>query len=88
VKIPRWLEKVAGDKLNFTWCSGTAFEEDLEKYKLIVHCGSCMHNRREMMSRIRRAQNHKIPMVNYGVLIGHVTGILDRVIEPFPEINT
>ncbi len=87
VKIPRWLEKEAGDKLNFTWCSGTAFEEELEKYKLIVHCGSCMHNRREMMSRIRRAKYHNVPMVNYGVLIGHVSGILDRVIEPFPEIN-
>ncbi len=83
VKIPRWLEKQVGGKLEYTWVAGTAFEEDLTKYKLIVHCGSCMHNRREMMHRINRAKSAKVPIVNYGVLIAEVNGILDRTLEPF-----
>ncbi|WP_026476695.1 [FeFe] hydrogenase H-cluster maturation GTPase HydF [Alkaliphilus transvaalensis] len=86
VKIPNWLQRRIGGKLKFSWVAGTKFEEDLTKYKLIVHCGSCMHNRREMLNRISRAKAAGVPMVNYGVLIADVTGILDRALEPFKLI--
>lgn len=82
-KIPKWLEKEAGGRLEFNWVSGTSFEEDLTGYKLIVHCGSCMQNRKEMMFRIRQARDNRVPIVNYGVLIAYTTGILSRVLEPF-----
>lgn len=85
VKIPRWLQKEVGGPLNFHWISGVAFEEELSKYQLIVHCGSCMHNRKEMMYRINRAKAQNVPIVNYGVLIAYVTGILDRVLKPFED---
>ncbi|MBM7614221.1 [FeFe] hydrogenase H-cluster maturation GTPase HydF [Alkaliphilus hydrothermalis] len=87
VKIPRWLENRVGGKLQFSYVAGTKFEEDLSKFKLIVHCGSCMHNRREMMSRINRAKSANVPIVNYGVLIADVTGILERALEPFMAIE-
>ncbi|MCC5912572.1 MAG: [FeFe] hydrogenase H-cluster maturation GTPase HydF [Clostridiaceae bacterium] len=83
VKIPRWLEKEVGGKLDYTWVAGTKFEEDLSNYKLIVHCGACMHNRREMMYRINRAKDVGVPIVNYGVFIAYATGITNRVLQPF-----
>lgn len=83
VKIPKWLEAEAGGKLDYTWVSGTKFEEDLQDYKLIVHCGACMHNRREMMHRIQRAKAQKVPIVNYGVFIAHTNNILERALKPF-----
>jgi [FeFe] hydrogenase H-cluster maturation GTPase HydF len=82
-KIPKWLEKEAGGKLNFEWVSGNGFQENLSKYKLIVHCGACMQNRREMMSRINMAKSFNVPIVNYGVFISYVTKISDRVLQPF-----
>lgn len=85
VKIPRWLEQQVQGKLNFTWLSGTAFEEDLSQYRLVIHCGSCMHNRREMLHRISGAQAAGVPMVNYGVLIAHLMGIGERALVPFKE---
>ncbi len=83
VKIPNWLEREAGGSLNFTWVSGTKFEEDLSNYKLIIHCGACMHNRREMMHRIQRAKSQGVPIVNYGVFIAHSNRILERALKPF-----
>ncbi|SDL33897.1 [FeFe] hydrogenase H-cluster maturation GTPase HydF [Natronincola ferrireducens] len=83
VKIPRWLEKETGESLDFHWVSGNSFREDLSEYSLIVHCGACMQNRREMMARINKARGQNVPIINYGVLISHVTGIMDRVIAPF-----
>jgi [FeFe] hydrogenase H-cluster maturation GTPase HydF len=84
VKIPRWLRQMVGGELNFEWFSGTGFPQDLKKYKLIVHCGGCMINQREMLYRISLAKEQNIPVVNYGVLIACVHGILPRALEPFP----
>ncbi len=85
VKIPRWLRQKAGGELNFDWSSGIEMPGCLEQYKLIVHCGACMINRKEMMSRIMRAGNAGVPVVNYGVLIAYVLGILRRALAPFPQ---
>ena len=87
VKIPRWLCQFAGGNLNFTWLRGGDFGEDLSHYKLIVHCGACMINRKEMLYRISRAQESGVPIVNYGVLIAYVNGYLHRALSPFPELQ-
>jgi len=83
VKLPRWIRQHTGKNIEFTFTSGGTYPADLSPYKLIVHCGACMLNRREMHYRIRRAGEAGIPIVNYGVLIAHMQGILERVIEPF-----
>lgn len=85
VKIPRWLREKAGDGLEFAWASGTEFPEKLTDYALIIHCGACMLNQREMRYRIHTAREQNIPMTNYGMLIAHVMGILPRALKPFPE---
>lgn len=82
VKLPRWIENYTGKKLNFQFTSGGAFPDDLTPYKLIVHCGGCMLNEREMKYRIARAQDDGVPMTNYGILISYVNGILERAVEP------
>ncbi len=87
VKIPRWLRQIVGGELDFHWSSGHRFPEDLSEYKLVVHCGSCMINRREMLSRIMQVQQAGVPIVNYGVCIAYVQGILRRVLSPFPMIQ-
>lgn len=84
VKIPRWVRQMTGKQINFEHSSGNSFTEDIKKYKLIIHCGGCMLNRAAMLSRIDNAVKHDIPIVNYGVLIGYVQGILERALEPFP----
>ncbi len=84
VKLPRWIRGYTGKDIQFAFTSGGTFPSDLEKYRLIVHCGSCMLNRREMQYRLRLAQAANIPIVNYGVLIAYMQGILPRVLEPFP----
>lgn len=88
-KIPNWIEKIVGGKLNFQWTSGTAYpeSEEMKKFDLIVHCGGCMLNPKEMQYRIEQAKINNTPIVNYGVLIGYVTGVLERALEPFPEIK-
>lgn len=86
VKIPRWLRQKAGGELQFQWSSGIELPGDLEQYKLIVHCGACMINRKEMLHRIMQAAGSGVPIVNYGVLIAHVHGILKRALSPFPAI--
>lgn len=88
-KIPRWIEKIVDGKLNFEWTSGTAYPQpkQMEKYDLIVHCGGCMLNPKEMEFRIEQAKENGMPIVNYGVLIGYVTGVLERALDPFPEIK-
>lgn len=85
VKIPRWLESMVGGPLDFHWLRGNSFREDLKDYQLVVHCGSCMHNRREMLYRISCAKDAKVPIVNYGILIAYVTGILTRAVAPFQK---
>lgn len=84
VKIPRWLRQLVGGDLEFNWVSGGDFPDNLQDYRLIVHCGGCMINRREMMYRLSIAAEKGVPIVNYGVLIAYVLGVLDRAIEPFP----
>lgn len=82
VKIPRLLEKRAGGKLEFDFSGGRDFPDDLSPYKLIVHCGSCMLNRRETLRRLERAGN--TPVTNYGMAISYCRGVLKRVLSPFP----
>ena len=86
VKIPRWIERYTGKKLVYEWSSGTEFPEDLSDYSLIVHCGGCMLNEREMKYRQKQAGRQGIPMTNYGILIACTQGILKRSLMPFPEI--
>jgi len=85
VKIPRWLERYVGGALDFTHVKGRDFPEDLSPYKLVIHCGACMWNRQEMMSRIRDCQRQGVPITNYGLVIAMAQGILERALEPFPE---
>ncbi|MCX7883791.1 MAG: [FeFe] hydrogenase H-cluster maturation GTPase HydF [Caloramator sp.] len=82
-KLPKWLEDKAGVKLDITVRAGADFEEDLSKYRLIVHCGACMFNRKQMMTRILKAKEHGVPITNYGVAIAYMNGILNRVLEIF-----
>ncbi|MCC6441919.1 MAG: [FeFe] hydrogenase H-cluster maturation GTPase HydF [Armatimonadetes bacterium] len=84
VQIPRWLRQMVGGDLEFGFASGKDFPPDVASYDLIVHCGGCMINKREMQYRQRVAAAAGVPMTNYGVLLAHVHGILDRALEPFP----
>ena len=86
VKIPRWIAQNTGKKINIELSSGTEFPADLSKYKLVVHCGGCMLNEREMKYRLRCAQDEGVPITNYGILIAYVTGILKRSVALFPDI--
>ena len=87
VKLPGWIKKHTGKNLEFEFSSGTEFPSDLSKYALIVHCGGCMLNEREMKYRIKCAQDENVPITNYGVAIAHMHGILKRSLEIFPEIS-
>lgn len=82
VKIPRWLRQLVGGELQIDFSNGTNYPDNLADYKLIVHCGGCMLNRKEMLHRINQAKNKNIPIVNYGVLIAAVHGILPRALKP------
>ncbi len=86
VKLPAWIRKYTGKELNFVFTSGGEFPEDLSQIALIVHCGGCMLNEREMRSRIRAAVDAGVPITNYGIAIAQIHGILRRSLEPFPEI--
>jgi len=86
VKLPRWLRAHTGRKLDFVFASGSEFPSNLSPYRLIVHCGGCMLNEREVKYRMRCAKNQGVPMTNYGILIAYVQGILKRSVEPFPAI--
>ena len=84
-KIPRWVEDFSGAKPIYTFTSGGEFPADLSDYKLIIHCGGCMLNEKEMAHRMEIAAKASVPMVNYGVAIAHMHGILKKSLEPFPE---
>ena len=85
VKIPRWLRQRVGGELSFEWSSGIDLPGDLQQYKLIVHCGACMINRKEMLHRQMQAAAAGVSVVNYGVLIAYLHGILRRALSPFPS---
>lgn len=86
VKIPRWIREYTGKDIRIETTSGTEFPDELSGYKLIVHCGGCMLNEREMKYRLSCAEDQGVPMTNYGILIAYVKGILKRSVEIFPEI--
>ncbi len=86
VKIPKWISEYTKKRLNFAFTSGTEFPEDLSGYKLIVHCGGCMINEREMKYRMQCAIDQHIPMTNYGILIAYINGILRRSVEAFSDV--
>ncbi|MCQ2738896.1 MAG: [FeFe] hydrogenase H-cluster maturation GTPase HydF [bacterium] len=87
VKMPKWLEDYTHVKLNYTFTSGGEFPKDLSKYDLVIHCGGCMLNEQEMISRINQACQQKVSIVNYGIAISYMNGILKRSLEIFPEIS-
>lgn len=87
VKLPRWIENYTGKKLEFSFTSGTEFPLDLSDYALIVHCGGCTLNEREMKYRLKCAKDQNIPMTNYGIAIAYMNGILERSLMPFPDIK-
>ncbi|MDD3139192.1 MAG: [FeFe] hydrogenase H-cluster maturation GTPase HydF [Lachnospiraceae bacterium] len=86
VKLPRWITQHTGKKIDFHFTSGIEFPSDLTPFKLIVHCGGCMLNEREMKYRIQCASDAGVPITNYGIAIAHMQGILERSIELFPYI--
>ncbi len=86
-KLPKWISDFTGKRLQFEFSSGTGFPEDLTPYGLIVHCGGCMLNEREMRYRAQCAADQGVPLTNYGILIAHVHGILARSVEPLPDIR-
>ena len=86
VKIPNWLRKYTGKDIKIETCSGTEFPEDLTKYAMVIHCGGCMLNEREVRYRTKCAVDQGVPITNYGTLIAYMNGILKRSLEIFPEI--
>jgi len=84
VKIPRWLTQYVGGKLQIDNMRGHDFPENISDYKLIIHCGACMWNRREMLNRILKAKQAGVPITNYGLTIAYSLGIFERALQPFP----
>jgi [FeFe] hydrogenase H-cluster maturation GTPase HydF len=87
VKIPRWLTQYVGGKLEFTTVQGHDFPDDLGSYALVIHCGACMQNRREVLSRILRCRRAGVPITNYGLAIAWSLGIFERALSPFPQLQ-
>ena len=87
VKLPKWIKDFTGKEIDFSFTSGGDFPEDLSDYALVVHCGGCMLNNREMAYRLNMAKAEGTPIVNYGVLIAHIHGILKRSLSPFKNLN-
>lgn len=87
VKLPAWIKSYTGRNIEFDFTSGGEFPDDLSPYKLVVHCGGCMLNEREMKSRVRHSCDSNVPITNYGIAIAQVHGILRRSLSPFPEIQ-
>lgn len=83
VKIPRMLNKIAGGELNLEYKVGYDFDEDVEKYDMVIHCGACMVNRKSVINKINLCKEKNVPITNYGLVIAYFTGILDRSIEIF-----
>lgn len=88
VKLPNWIRQYTGKNIDFSFTSGGDFPEDLSQFSLVVHCGGCMLNDREMGYRINTAKAEGVPIVNYGVLIAHIHGILKRSLSPFGNLKS
>jgi len=86
VKLPNWINQFCKCKIEYQYCSGTEFPDDLTPYKLVIHCGACMLNEREMKYRQQCAKDQGIPITNYGISIAFMHGILKRSLQPFPEL--
>ncbi|MFW6308750.1 MAG: [FeFe] hydrogenase H-cluster maturation GTPase HydF [bacterium] len=86
VKIPNWLREKVGQGLEFDFTSGREYPDNLNDYDLVIHCGGCMLNRKEIISRLQEARASGVPIINYGMTIAQVHGILDRALKPFPHI--
>ncbi|MDR0871608.1 MAG: [FeFe] hydrogenase H-cluster maturation GTPase HydF [Planctomycetaceae bacterium] len=86
VKLPRWIRNYAGKEVKFEFTSGTEFPDELKQYKLVIHCGGCMLNEREMKYRMKCAADQNVPITNYGIAIAFMQGILKRTLQPFPGI--
>lgn len=86
VKIPRWLQQYVGGTLHFDTVQGHDFPEDISRYKIVIHCGACMWNRREMLSRIMACRAQNVPITNYGLVIAYSLGIFERALEPFSAV--
>lgn len=86
VKLPKWLGEYTGKQLNFEFSSGSEFPQELDRFSLIIHCGGCMLNEKEMSNRVKRACGKSISITNYGVAIAQMHGILRRSLSPFPEM--
>ena len=84
IKIPRWLTQYVGGKLHFDHVQGHDFPDNLPDYKLVIHCGACTTNRREVLSRVLRCKQAGVPMTNYGLVIAFSLGIFERALGPFP----
>ena len=85
-KLPKWIRDFTGRQFNFSWTSGTEFPADLSSYRLVIHCGGCMLNEREMQYRYRCAADQNVPMTNYGLCIAYIHGILKRSLSVFPDL--
>ncbi|TDX42398.1 iron-only hydrogenase maturation protein HydF [Halanaerobium congolense] len=85
VKIPNWVHSKISPEIEFEHVSGREFPDNLKDYTVILHCGSCMLNRKEVLSRLKEAEAEGVPVINYGMGIAWLHGILDRALEPFPE---
>lgn len=86
-KLPEWIREYTGKEPVFEFTSGTEFPDDVTSYKMVIHCGGCMLNEREMKYRIACCQDQNVPITNYGIAIARMTGILKRSLEPFPEMQ-
>lgn len=86
IKIPKWLSEYVGGDLSVDVCAGRDYPDDLNTYKLVVHCGSCMITRRETLFRIQKAKEQGVRVANYGTCIAFLKGVLKRVLEPFPAV--
>lgn len=86
-KLPNWIRRFTGKDVQFSFTAGNEFPEDVSKYALVVHCGGCMLNEREMQYRLRHSAERNVPMTNYGIAIAHMHGILDRALAPFPDLH-
>lgn len=87
VKLPGWIREYTGKEPEFVFSSGRDFPRELEEYGLVVHCGGCMLQEREMGNRLAKATRAGVPMTNYGILIAYMKGILERSLKPFPEMK-